>query len=326
MKKIQNIGVLTSGGDSPGMNAAIRAVVRTGVYNGLEIFGIRRGYQGMIEGDICRMQTTDVSNIIQRGGTILKTARSNEFMTDDGMKKAFEQLSKHGIDALILIGGDGTFRGAVKFFEKYTIPAVGIPGTIDKDLTGTDFTIGFDTAVNTAVEAIDKIRDTAEAHDRLFVIEVMGRDAGYIALNSGIACGAEDILIPETVTDIEEVLCRIDSDEQRKKTVHIIVVAEGDDYGGAEKIKNVITTRFPLKDVRTCVLGHIQRGGSPSYADRVLASRLGYSAVNGLLHGHTQVMAGIIHDDVVFTPFDYVIKKQLPVNKDMLEMIRVLAV
>ena len=326
MSKIKNIGVLTSGGDSPGMNAAIRAVVRTGIYRGLEIYGIRRGYQGMIEGDIFSMQATDVSNIIQRGGTILKTARSKDFMTDEGMRKAFEQLNKHSIDALILIGGDGTFRGAVKFFEKYTIPAIGIPGTIDKDLTGTDFTIGFDTAVNTAVEAIDKIRDTAEAHDRLFVIEVMGRDAGYIALNSGIACGAEDILIPETVTDIEEVLCRIDSDERRKKTVHIIVVAEGDDFGGAEKIKNVITGRFPLKDVRTCVLGHIQRGGSPTYADRVLASRLGYSAVNGLLKGYTQVMAGIIHDDVVFTPFDHVIKKQIPVNKDMLEMIRVLAV
>ncbi len=326
MNRIKNVGVLTSGGDSPGMNAAIRAVVRTGIYSGLEIFGIRRGYQGMIEGDIIKMETTDVSNIIQRGGTILKTARSKEFMTDEGMQKAYEQLCKHNIEALVLIGGDGTFRGAVKFFDRFTIPAIGIPGTIDKDLTGTDFTIGFDTAVNTAVEAIDKIRDTAEAHDRLFVIEVMGRDAGYIALNSGIACGAEDILIPEQITEIEEMLCKIDCDERRKKTVHIIVVAEGDDYGGAKEVKAAIVNRFPFKDVRTCVLGHIQRGGSPSYADRVLASRLGYSAVSGLLEGYTQVMAGIVHNDVVFTPFEQLIKRQIPVNKDMLEMIRVLAV
>src|ERR1043165_6183215 len=220
---IKKIGLLTSGGDSPGMNAAIRAIVRTAIYHGMDVYGIRRGYRGMIEGDIYHMKTTDVSNIIQRGGTILKTARSKEFMTEEGMKKAYEQLQKHGIEALVLIGGDGTFRGAVKFFENYTIPAVGLPGTIDKDLAGTDFTIGFDTAVNTAVEAIDKIRDTAEAHDRLFVIEVMGRDAGYIALHSGIACGAEDILIPETVTNIEDVLDRIGDDERRKKTVHIIV-------------------------------------------------------------------------------------------------------
>src|ERR1044072_7747941 len=219
---IKKIGIMTSGGDSPGMNAAIRAVVRTAIYYNMEVYGIRRGYQGMIEGDIYQMQTTDVSNIIQRGGTILKTARSKEFMTDAGMQKAYEQLQKHSIDALVLVGGDGTFRGACSFFEKYEIPAIGLPGTIDNDLAGTDFTIGFDTAVNTAVEAIDKIRDTAEAHDRLFVIEVMGRDAGYIALHSGIACGAEDILIPEQATDIDQVLNRVDMDERRKKTVHIL--------------------------------------------------------------------------------------------------------
>ena len=321
-----NIGILTSGGDSPGMNAAIRAVVRTCVYHNINVYGIRRGYQGLIEGDIFKMQATDVSNIIQRGGTILKTARSKEFMTDEGMKKAYEALKRNNIDALVLIGGDGTFRGAVHFFEQYSIPAVGLPGTIDKDLSGTDFTIGFDTAVNTAVEAIDKIRDTAEAHDRLFIIEVMGRDAGYIALNSGIACGAEDILIPEQHTDIDIVLSRIDNDEKRKKTVHILVVAEGDDYGGSQKIFDTVTARFPNKDVRTCVLGHIQRGGSPSFADRVLASRLGYAAVEALLQGYTQVMAGIIHDKVVFTPFNKVIKGENPISKDMLEIIRVLAV
>ena len=322
---ISNIGVLTSGGDSPGMNAAIRAVVRTGIHFGMNVYGIHRGYQGMIEGEILPMKATDVSGIIQRGGTILKTARSSEFMTDDGMKKAYDQLRKHNIEGLVLIGGDGTFRGAVHFFEQYTIPAVGLPGTIDKDLSGTDFTIGFDTAVNTAVQAIDKIRDTAEAHDRLFVIEVMGRDAGYIALNSGIACGAEDILIPEVKTDIDEVMNRIDFDEHRKKLVHIIVVAEGDDFGGAKEVHGQIISRFPKLDVRTCVLGHIQRGGSPSFADRVLASRLGYSAVKALYEGNTQVMAGEINGQIVLTPFCNVIKGTTPVSADMIEMIRVLA-
>ena len=325
MSNIKNIGILTSGGDSPGMNAAIRAVVRTSLYHGLNVFGIRRGYQGMIEGDIYKMETTDVSNIIQRGGTILKTARSKEFMTDEGMQKAYDQVIKHNIDGLVLIGGDGTFRGAVAFFKKYTIPAIGIPCTIDKDITGTDFTIGFDTAVNTAVEAIDKIRDTAEAHDRLFIVELMGRDAGYIALNSGIACGAEDILIPEQVTDMEEVLCRIDADERRKKTVHIIVVAEGDDFGGAKEVQDKIVKRFPKLDVRSCVLGHIQRGGSPSFSDRVLASRLGFAAVNALRSGNTQVMAGVVHGKIVFTPLENVIKGNCPISPDMLEMIRVLS-
>lgn len=325
MSDIKNIGILTSGGDSPGMNAAIRAVVRTCFYHGLNIYGIRRGYQGMIEGDIYQMKTTDVANIIQRGGTILKTARSKEFMTKEGMEKAYNALQKHGIDGLVLIGGNGTFTGAVEFFESYTIPAVGIPGTIDKDLTGTDYTIGFDTAVNTAVEAIDKIRDTAEAHDRLFVVELMGRDAGYISLNSGIACGAEDILIPEQATNIEDVLDRIDADERRKKTVHIIVVAEGDDFGGAKEVYDKVVARFPKLDVRTCVLGHIQRGGSPTYYDRVLASRMGYAAVNALRSGNTQVMVGIVNGEITFTPLQNVLKGSSPISRDMLEMIRVLS-
>jgi 6-phosphofructokinase 1 len=323
---IKKIGVMTSGGDSPGMNAAIRAVTRTAIYYGIDVYGIRRGYQGMIEGDIFRMQAKDVANIIQRGGTILKTARSKEFMTEGGMQKAYEQLQKHGIEALVLIGGDGTFRGAVEFFKKYTIPAVGLPGTIDKDLAGTDFTIGFDTAVNTAVEAIDKIRDTAEAHDRLFIVEVMGRDAGYIALNSGIACGAEDILIPETVTNIEDVLNRIDQDERRKKTVHILVVAEGDDFGGANEVHEKIKQRFPQLDIRSCILGHIQRGGSPTCSDRILASRVGHAAVTALNEGRTQVMVGIINGDIAYTPFDNAVKQHTAMSKDMLEMIRVLAV
>lgn len=326
MTKIKKIGIMTSGGDSPGMNAAIRAAVRTAIYHKMEVFGIRRGYQGMIDGDIFPMKTTDVSNIIQRGGTILKTARSKEFMTDEGMQKAYDQLKQHGIEALVMIGGDGTFKGAVNFFKKYTVPAVGLPGTIDKDLAGTDYTIGYDTAVNTAVDAIDKIRDTAEAHDRLFIVEVMGRDAGYIALNSGIACGAEDILIPETATEIKDVLDRIGHDEKRKKTVHILVVAEGDDFGGAADFQKKISERFPKMDVRSCILGHIQRGGSPTYADRVLASRLGFAAVNALRESKTQVMAGIVNDKVVFTPFEEVVKQNAIIHKDMLEMIRVLSV
>jgi len=326
MATIKNIGVLTSGGDSPGMNAAIRAVVRTSAYYEIDVFGIRRGYQGLIDGDILKMKTTDVSGILQRGGTILKTARSKEFPTDEGMKKAFDQVQKLNLNALVLLGGDGTFRGATKFFETYSIPAVGIPCTIDKDLVGTDFTIGFDTAVNTAMEAIDKIKDTAEAHDRIFVIEVMGRDAGYIALNSGLACGAEDILIPEQVSNMEEMLYKIYHDERRHKTVHIIVVAEGDALGGGKSVYSAISERFPWLDVRLCILGHIQRGGSPTFADRVLASRLGYAAVKGLMEGKTQVMAGIINGEIVYTPLKNVIKGNTPISGDLLEMISVLTV
>lgn len=323
---IRKIGILSSGGDSPGMNAAIRAVVRAGIYYDMEVYGIKRGYQGMIEGDIFQMRTTDVSNIINRGGTILKTARSKEFMTEGGRQKAYDQIKQHDIEGLVILGGDGTFRGAAQFFEEHTIPAVGLPCTIDNDLAGTDFTIGFDTAVNTAVDAIDKIRDTAEAHDRLFVVEVMGRDAGYIALNSGISCGAEDILIPEQMHQMEDVLDRIDQDERRKKTVHIIVVAEGDDAGkGAREVYSKVRERFPLLDTRICVLGHIQRGGSPTYADRVLASRLGFAAVNALREGRTQVMAGLVHGELAYTPFSGAVKENNPISPDLLDMIRVLS-
>ena len=316
---------MTSGGDSPGMNAAIRAVVRTAIYYKMEVFGIRRGYQGMIEGDVFKMETTDVSNIIQRGGTILKTARSKDFMTAEGRAKAYEQLKKNGIEALVLIGGDGTFRGANVFFEQYPIPAVGLPGTIDKDLAGTDFTIGFDTAVNTAVEAIDKIRDTADAHNRMFVVEVMGRDAGYIALHSGIACGAEDILIPELKTDINLVIQKIKEDVRRRKNVHLLVVAEGDDFGGAEDVKKALLKDLPDADVRVCILGHIQRGGAPSVADRVLASRLGFAAVNALRDGKHQVMAGQINNEIVFTPFAEVVKQKANIPADLQEMTYVLS-
>jgi 6-phosphofructokinase 1 len=324
-KQIKKIAILTSGGDAPGMNAAVRALARTALYHGVEVFGVRRGYQGLIEGDIFKMKTTDVANIMQRGGTILKTARSKEFRTPEGRKKAYAQLQQHGIDALALIGGDGTFSGAVAFFNEFTIPAIGLPGTIDKDLAGTDLTIGFDTAVNTAVEAIDKIRDTAEAHDRLFIVEVMGRDAGYIALHSGIACGAEEILIPETKTDIEAILQNIDRDKRRKKTVRIIVVAEGDEFGGSSALLHTIQNRFPELDVRATVLGHIQRGGAPSCADRVLSSRLGYAAIEALLKGTSQVMVGIINDEIVFTPFAQAVKENSKINDDMLQMIKVLS-
>lgn len=324
-KAIQRIGIITSGGDAPGMNAAIRAVVRTALFHRRKVSGIRRGYQGLIEGDISPMHSGSVANIINTGGTMLKTARSADFRTDAGRARAFENLQKHNIDALVLIGGDGTFRGATEFFRKYEIPAVGLPGTIDKDLTGTDTTIGFDTAVNTAVEAIDRLRDTATAHDRVFIVEVMGRDAGYLALHSGISCGAEDILIPEQQTDVQKVLERIYCDEARHKSVHIIVVAEGDDAGGAESIAGMVKQTFPQLDVRTSILGHIQRGGRPSAADRVLASRLGFAAVEALLSGKKQVMVGLVNNTIHFTPFDAVGKTGTEIDADLLRMIRVLA-
>src|SRR5674476_100150 len=254
-RKVTKIGVLTSGGDAPGMNAAIRAVVRTGIYKGLEVYGIMRGYMGMIDGDIFKMESQSAANIIQRGGTILKTARCKEFYTPEGRKTAYENLKKHGINGLVIIGGDGSFRGAQIFSHEFDIPCIGLPGTIDKDIAGTDFTIGFDTAVNTAVEAIDKVRDTADAHDRLFIIEVMGRDSGYIALHSGIATGAENILIPERKTDIENAVTAIAEKERRQKMVNLIVVAEGEEFGGAYEVAKVIKERLPEQEVRVCVLG-----------------------------------------------------------------------
>lgn len=324
-KEFKNIGIMTSGGDSPGMNAAVRAIVRTALQYNMKPFGIYNGYQGMIEGNIKELKTTDVSNIIQRGGTILKTARSKEFMTDEGMEKAYQQLKKNHIDALILIGGDGTFRGAVAFFQKYDIPAIGLPGTIDNDLNGSDFTIGFDTAVNTAVWAIDKIRDTAESHDRLFIVEVMGRDAGYIALHSGIACGAEHILIPEQKESISKIVRDISNDQRRKKLMNIIVVAEGDESGGALEISEVLKKRLPNLETRVTILGHIQRGGSPTCADRILASRLGFAAVQALTQGRTQEMVGVINNEITFTAFDSCVKLQKPISKDMEEIMVVLA-
>jgi 6-phosphofructokinase 1 len=325
MKKVNKIGVLTSGGDSPGMNAAIRAVVRTGIYHQMEVFGIMRGYQGMIENDIIPMHSRSVANIIQRGGTILKTARSKQFMEPEGRKIAYENLKKHEIDGLVIIGGDGSFRGAQKFSNEYDIPCIGLPGTIDKDIAGSDFTIGFDTAVNTAVDAIDKIRDTADAHDRMFIIEVMGRDAGYIALHSGIATGAEHILIPETKTDIEALIESLAEKERRKKLVNMIVVAEGDEIGGANELAKLLEERIGNIDTRVCILGHIQRGGAPSCLDRVIASRLGYAAVECLMEGRHNQMIGIVNNKLHYTPLDKAVKAKQKVNPEWMKIVKILA-
>ncbi len=324
-KKVTKIGVLTSGGDSPGMNACIRAVVRTGIYHGMEVFGIMRGYTGMVENDIFKMEGRSVANIIQRGGTILKTSRCKEFFTPEGRKKAYDNLKKHGIDGLVIIGGDGSFRGAQIFSNEYDIPCIGLPGTIDKDIAGTDFTIGFDTAVNTAVEAIDKIRDTMDAHDRLFIIEVMGRDAGYIALHSGIATGAENILIPERKTDIEEVIRQLAEKERRHKLVNLIVVAEGDEFGGGNEVGKIIQERLPQQEVRVCILGHIQRGGSPSCFDRLIASRMGYSAVECLIQGKYNVFVGIVNNRMHYTPLNEAVKKKQRISEEWMKIVKILA-
>lgn len=323
-KKVTKIGVLTSGGDSPGMNAAIRAVVRTGIYNGLEVYGILRGYSGMVDGDIFKMESKSVANIIQRGGTILKTSRCKEFFEKEGRKKAYDNLKKLGINGLVIIGGDGSFRGAQIFSNEFDIPCIGLPGTIDKDIAGTDFTIGFDTAVNTAVEAIDKIRDTMDAHDRLFVIEVMGRDSGYIALHSGIATGAENILIPEKATDIEGILTALTEKERRQKLVNLIVVAEGN-FGGANEVAKVIMQRMPQQEVRVCILGHIQRGGSPSCFDRLIASRMGYAAVECLMEGRYNVFVGILNNRMHYIPLNEAVKKKQRVSEEWMKIVKILS-
>jgi len=307
MNKIKNIGVLTSGGDAPGMNAAIRAVVRAAIYYNLEVTGILRGYEGLINGDFIEMDRKSVANIIQRGGTILKTARSDAFRTKEGRETAYEQLKKKNIDALVVIGGDGTFTGANIFSNEHTFPIIGLPGTIDNDLEGTDFTIGYDTAINTVINAVDKIRDTAESHDRLFIVEVMGRDSGLIALRSGIGVGAEAIMIPEANMGVDGLVTRLESG-RKDKASKIIIVAEGDDMGGAFNVGEVLKEKFPAYDIRVSVLGHIQRGGKPSCMDRVLASRLGVAAVEGLLNGQSGEMVGLKNKEIIFTPFDHAIK------------------
>ncbi|MFY7827677.1 MAG: 6-phosphofructokinase [Flectobacillus sp.] len=322
---MKRVAVFTSGGDAPGMNACIRAVVRGGLHYGLEMFGIIRGYNGMIKGDIIPLNSQSVSNIVQRGGTILKSARSKEFMTPEGRKKGYDQLKAHGIDGLIAIGGNGTFTGAEIFFNEFQIPTVGAPGTIDNDLYGTDYTIGYDTAVNTALDAIDKIRDTADSHDRIFFIEVMGRDSGYIAVQSGISGGAESILIPEERQTIDDVVSVLKAGFDRKKSSSIVVVAEGDEEGHAAEVAEKIKATIDVPvDIRVTNLGHIQRGGSPTAYDRILSSRLGLGALEGLLNGQKNVMAGIVNDELIYTPFHDTITKKKVINSDLLRMASIL--
>jgi 6-phosphofructokinase 1 len=321
---MKRIAVLTSGGDAPGMNAAIRAVVRTGLHFGLEVFGIYRGYDGLIKGTIKKLKRKDVSNIIQSGGTILFSARSEEFKTIEGRKKAFKSLKKHEIDGLIVIGGDGTFTGADIFQKEHNIPIVGLPGTIDNDLYGTDFTIGYDTAINTAMEAIDNIKDTANAHDRLFFIEVMGRDAGFIALRSGIATGAEAVLIPENKTNVDELIDKLEASFRNKKTSSIVIVAEGDDAGGAFAIAEKVKAKFDHYDIRVTILGHVQRGGRPTAMERVRASKLGYEAVKALLAGHQNEMIGLINNKIAYTSFAKSIKHHQRIDPTLVELVEIL--
>ena len=323
---MKKIAVFTSGGDAPGMNACIRAVVRSALYLDVEVYGIMYGYTGMIEGDIKQMHSYDVSNVVQRGGTILKSARSKEFTTKEGRAKAFKQLKKHGIEGLVAIGGDGTFTGANIFYEEHGIPVVGAPGTIDNDLYGSDYTIGFDTAVNTALDAIDKIRDTANSHDRVFFVEVMGRHSGYIAIQSGIGGGAELVMVPETSTTIEDVIHTLQKGRDSQKTSSIVVVAEGDEQGNAHQIADRVKSNMPDIDVRVSTLGHIQRGGGPTSFDRILASRLGLAAVEGLINGEKNVMVGVIDNKITYTNIKLAISKSKPLNQELIRLVEILSI
>ncbi|MFD1602311.1 6-phosphofructokinase [Flavobacterium artemisiae] len=320
-KTIKKVGVLTSGGDSPGMNAAIRSVVRTCAYHNIECIGIYRGYQGMIEGDFKEMGPRSVNNIVNKGGTILKSARSVDFRTPEGRKKAHENLLKAGIDALVVIGGDGSFTGGLIFNSEYDFPVMGIPGTIDNDIYGTSFTLGYDTALNTVVDCIDKIRDTASSHNRLFFVEVMGRDAGHIALNAGIGAGAEEILIPEEDLGLDRLLDSLQKSKASGKSSSIVVIAEGDKIGkNVFELKDYVEANLPEYDVRVSVLGHMQRGGSPSCFDRVLASRLGVKAVESLIEGKSNYMVGLQADKIVLTPLEQAIKGKSEIDRELLKV------
>ncbi|SEW03100.1 6-phosphofructokinase [Kaistella antarctica] len=323
---VKKIVVLTSGGDAPGMNAALRAVVRTASHYKIECYGVREGFNGLINDDFTRMGPRSVKNIITAGGTILKSARSLDFKTAAGRRKAFDNCIKHEIDGMVCIGGDGTFKGAQTFCEEYGISVIGVPATVDNDIFGTDNTIGYDTALNTAMEAIDKIRDTATSHNRIFFVEVMGRDAGFIALNSGLATGAIGILIPEKKDSIEELFATFERAEKAGKASSIVVVAEGEKLGSIYDIAKATQNGFPSYDIRVAVLGHIQRGGSPSCADRVLASRLGYSAVIGLMEGRTNVMVGMQSNTIVYTLIEEAVKKHNELNQDLLKISEILSI
>ncbi|MBS7318341.1 6-phosphofructokinase [Prevotella sp. P5-126] len=325
MSKIKTIGILTSGGDAPGMNAAIRAVTRSGICNGLSVKGIYRGYDGLIKDEVKSFTTEDVSGIITRGGTILKTARSKEFMTPEGMQKAYETCIKEEIDALVVIGGNGSLTGARNFAMEYDFPVVGLPGTIDNDLYGTDSTIGYDTTMNTIMECVDRIRDTANSHERIFFIEVMGRDAGFLAQNSAIACGAEAAIIPEESTDVDQLARFMERGIRKSKKSCIVIVSESPKCGAlyyADRVKK----EFPEFDVRVSILGHLQRGGSPSAHDRILASRTGVGAIKALMQGQRNVMIGVRNNEVVFVPFSEAIRSDKPLNKGLIKVLDELSI
>ena len=326
MATVKCVGILTSGGDAPGMNAAIRAVTRSAIYNGLEVKGIFRGYRGLVTGEIIPFKTQNVSNIIQQGGTILKTARCGEFRTPEGRKQAYDNMVAAGIDSLVVIGGDGSLTGARIFAEEYNVPIIGLPGTIDNDLYGTDVTIGYDTALNTILDAVDKIRDTASSHERLFFIEVMGRDAGFLALNGAIAAGAEAAIIPEIATEVDQLAELIENGFRKSKNSSIVLVAESEITGGAMGLAERMRNEYPQYDVRVTILGHIQRGGSPTASDRILASRLGNAAIEALLEGQRNIMLGVQNDEIVNIPFAKAIKKDKPINRDLLDTLRVLSI
>jgi 6-phosphofructokinase 1 len=323
---IKKIGVFTSGGDSPGMNACIRAVVRAALYNNVKVMGIRRGYQGMIENEFVPLTSRSVSNILQRGGTFLQSARSKDFQTEEGRKKAYDNLVKHDINALVAIGGDGTFRGAIEFNKAFPdIKIIGIPGTIDNDTYGTDYSLGFDTAVNTVIDAVDKIRDTANSHHRLFFIEVMGRNSGWIAIYSGLAGGAEEVLLPEQKDSIGNLIKKLQNGAKMGKQSSIVIVAEGEEMGNAVEIAKHVKEKFDFYDVRVTVLGHIQRGGSPTCFDRVLAARLGVKSVEALIAGENIKMVGLIKNETMLTPFEDAVSKVPPFNSDLLRVAEILS-
>lgn len=326
MEKIKCIGVLTSGGDAPGMNAAIRAVTRTAIYNGLSVKGIMRGYRGLINNEIVEFHSDSVSNIIQKGGTILRTARCPEFTTSEGRKTAYDNMRRAGIDAVVAIGGDGTITGARIFAEEYNIPIVALPGTIDNDLSGTDSTIGFDTALNTIMECVDKIRDTATSHERLFFVEVMGHTAGYLALNGALATGAEAAIIPEMETEDDQLKTLIDNGFRKSKNSAIVLVAENPKTGGAMGLAERVKREYPQYDARVTILGHLQRGGSPSAFDRILASRLGSAAITALQEGQRNVMTGIRNGEIVYVPFSQAISHTKKLSQDMTDLVRVLSI
>jgi 6-phosphofructokinase 1 len=326
MSTVKCIGVLTSGGDAPGMNAAIRAITRAAIFNNLRVKGIYRGYRGLITNEIMEFKSQNVSNIIQMGGTILKTARCKEFTTPEGRKIAYDIMKQEGIDALVVIGGDGSLTGARIFAQEYDVPCIGVPGTIDNDLYGTDATIGYDTALNTILGAVDKIRDTATSHDRLFFVEVMGRDAGFLALNGAIASGAEAAIIPEFDTKVDQLEELIKNGFRKSKNSSIVIVAENEIRGGAMHYAKRVKNEYPQYDVRVIILGHIQRGGSPTAYDRILASRLGSAAIDALMEDQRNVMVGIVNDEIVYVPFSKAIKNDKPIKKELINVLKTLSI